>query len=131
LQHDADEAWNLISPTAASLPKIRAAKTAFCVMAVSGPRVTFCSANRSQAKQLVPNRPCWALEAAQASPSGAQVLLYRRKDGSRVAIDLRGFDNVEHAPPRGPCFQLKIAGRLLLDVTSTAIVPRRRGHRHA
>ena len=73
----------------------------------------------TQAKQLVPNRPCWALEAAQASPSGAQVLLYRREDGSRVAIDLRGFDNVAHAPQRGPCFQLKIAGRLLLDVTNT------------
>jgi len=108
----------LISPTAASPPKIRAVKTAFCVMAVSGPHVTFCLAKVRSHKRinwfLTGLAGRWKLHRRR-HPARK----YRRKDGSRVAIDLRGFDNVEHAPQRGPCFQLKIAGRLLLDVTNT------------
>ena len=111
----------MISPTAASPPKIRAVKTAFCVMAVSGPHVTFCLAKVRSHKRinwfLTGLAGRWKLHRRRhpARKSSSIAAKMARGSPSTFAASL----NVEHAPQRRPCFQLKIAGRLLLDVTNT------------
>ena len=103
------------------LPKIRAAKTAFCVMAVSGPHVTFCLAKVRSHKRinwfLTGLAGRWKLHRRRhpARKSSSIAAKMARGSPSTFAASL----NVEHAPQRRPCFQLKIAGRLLLDVTNT------------
>jgi len=91
------------------------------MMAVSGPRVTFCLAKVRSHKRinwfLTGLAGRWKLHRRRhpARKSSSIAAKMARGSPSTFAASL----NVEHAPQRRPCFQLKIAGRLLLDVTNT------------